>query len=145
MTVKCLKARDLHLFCNKNDRLLIFFQFLYLCDANYMIKEKRNKLFSILFLSVFFIKMVICAAPLVISQFNKQTVNAAIMQLEIENETKAEVKETVVKDYFILGNCTFGIQYSLLIVFPSETRMSQDKHVQPFPLPVPTPPPNVNS
>lgn len=108
-----------------------------------MIKRRKQKLYGILFLSVFFIKMVICVAPLIVNHFNSDTVNAAIMQLEIENDSKAEVKETTVKEFFLLGDFDFKIHYLQRIEFPSSTRMAQDKHVQPFPPPVPTPPPNV--
>ncbi|MBC7915560.1 MAG: hypothetical protein H7Y07_15725, partial [Pyrinomonadaceae bacterium] len=69
-----------------------------------MTKEIAKKLFSILFLSIFLLKMVISVAPLIISHFDKQAVNAVIMQLEIENNAKSnDAKESAVKEYFTIN------------------------------------------
>ncbi|MBC7913913.1 MAG: hypothetical protein H7Y07_07305 [Pyrinomonadaceae bacterium] len=108
-----------------------------------MQKERAIKLFSILFLSVFFMKMVISLAPLVIVHFDKQAVHAVIMQLEIENNAKSnDVKETSVKEYFTLSSFGLVLLHPTELILISMINVDHDKHVQAFYPPVPTPPPN---
>jgi hypothetical protein len=108
-----------------------------------MKKEVGKFFFSILFLSIFMVKMVISVAPLIISHFDKKAVNAVIMQLEIENNAKSDVKETSVKEYFTLGSFGFTLLHPIQLVLTSMISIDHDKHVQAFYPPVPTPPPNV--
>ena len=108
-------------------------------------KKGRCKLiFSILFLAIFTIKMVISVAPLILSHCDKKTVNAVIMQLEIENNAKTnDVKETSVKEYFTLSNFGFALLHPIQLTLTSMISVDHDKHVQAFYPPVATPPPNV--
>ncbi|HXH99953.1 MAG TPA: hypothetical protein VNI52_06770 [Sphingobacteriaceae bacterium] len=109
-----------------------------------MRKEIASKLFSILFLSIFLLKMVISGASLLIAHFDKQTVNEVIMQLEIENNAKSnEGKEKSVKEYFTWGSFGFALLHFIPLTLPSMISIDHDKHVQAFYPPVPTPPPNV--
>jgi hypothetical protein len=109
-----------------------------------MKKEIAIKLFSILFLSVFVMKMVISVAPLIIAHFDKQAVNAVIMQLEIENNAKTnDLKETNVKEYFAVSSFGFTILHPTQIILACMLNVDHDKHVQAFYPPVATPPPNV--
>jgi hypothetical protein len=101
-------------------------------------------LFSILFLFIFFTKMVISVAPLVIAHFDKQAVNAVIMQLEIENNAKSnDVKENTIKEYFTISGFGFTVLHPTQIILAAMISADHDKHVQAFYPPVPTPPPNV--
>ena len=43
-----------------------------------------------LFLFVFFAKIVIALAPLIVDRFDRESINAVIMQLEIEKEAKED-------------------------------------------------------
>lgn len=109
-----------------------------------MKKDIAKKLFSILFLSIFFLKMVISVAPLIIAHCDRQTVNAVIMQLEIENNAKSnDVKETSVKEYFTLSSFGFTLLHPIQLILTSMISVDHDKHVQAFYPPVATPPPNV--
>jgi len=108
-----------------------------------MRKSFNKKVFSLLFLTIFFLKMVISVAPLIIAHFNKQTVHAVIMQLEIENDSKSnDLKENTVKEYFTLNNFGFTLSHPIQLVLPSMISFDHNKHVQAFYPPVPTPPPN---
>ena len=105
--------------------------------------EIAKKLIGCLFLSVFFIKMVISIAPFIISHFDKKAVNAVIMQLEIEGDVKTnDVKENTVKEYFTLGNFGFSLLHPTQFILKSMLSADHDKHVQAFYPVVPTPPPN---
>ena len=109
-----------------------------------MKRERSIKRYSIIFLGVFFVKMALSAAPLIVSHFDKKTVNAVIMQLEIENNAKSnDVKETSAKEYFTLNNFGFISLHPTSIVLPEMIRVDHDKHVRAFYPSVPTPPPNV--
>ena len=108
-----------------------------------MKKATAKKLFSIIFLTVFFSKMVIAVAPLIISHFDKKAVHAVIMQLEIEHSSKAgDVKETPTKECFTLSSFGFTALHATQLVLPSMISADHDKHVQAFHPPVATPPPN---
>jgi hypothetical protein len=52
-----------------------------------MKKEYAKKLFSYVFLFIFFAKMFISVAPLITVQLDSEVINAVIMQLEIENHS----------------------------------------------------------
>ena len=109
-----------------------------------MKREVINRVFSIIFLTVFFLKMVISVAPLVISHFDKKAVNAVIMQLEIENNSKSnDVKESSVKEYFTLSQFRLALTHPLQLILSSMISVDHDKHLQAFYPAVPTPPPNI--
>jgi hypothetical protein len=65
------------------------------------------------------------------------------MQLEIENNSKNDIKENTVKEYFISGNFGFKLPHPLELILTSMLNQDHDKHIQAFYPPVPTPPPNV--
>ena len=109
-----------------------------------MKKEVGKIIFSYIFLTIFTVKMVISVAPLIISHFDKQAVNAVIMQIEIENNGKtSDVKEIAVKEYFTLSSFRFTLVHPVQLILSSMISIDHDKHVQAFYPPVPTPPPNV--
>jgi len=88
--------------------------------------------------------MFISIAPIIAAQLDAKSVNAAIMQLEIENDCKpADIKEISIKEYLTVTN------YQIYLVRPVfEVKMlsgndDHAKHIQPFYPTVPTPPPNV--
>lgn len=108
-----------------------------------MKKEIAIRLFSVLFLGVFIMKMLISIAPLIIAHFDRQAVNAVIMQLEIENNEKTkDWKETSVKEYLTVSCYGFTILHPAQIILTSLISADHDKHVQAFYPPVSTPPPN---
>lgn len=108
-----------------------------------MKRERSIKFYSIIFLGVFFVKMALSAAPLIISHFDKTTVNAVIMQLEIENHAKSkDAKDTSVKEYFTLGNFGFTPLRSAMLLSADTIIGDQDEHIRAFYPSVPTPPPN---
>lgn len=102
------------------------------------------KLFSVVFLIVFFSKMAITIAPLIVAQFNSESVNAAIMQLEIEHNTKpTDVKEISVKEYLTITSYSLAIQGPEILLETTAGNDDHAKHIQAFYPSVPTPPPNV--
>jgi len=109
-----------------------------------MKKALAKKLFSILFLSIFFSKMVISVAPIIIAHFDARSVNAVIMQVEIEHNTKpTDVKELSIKEYLSLCGFTINLISPVLVLKPVRLNTEQAKHITVFYPPVPTPPPNV--
>lgn len=114
------------------------------CFIKAMKKELARVIFSGLFLFIFFVKMVISIAPLIVKHCDKKSINAVIMQLEIENNTKEsdQAKEKVEKDYvnplkFLVLDSRFT--QSLESKTPTFNDMG---HKQSFYPAVPTPPPN---
>lgn len=101
-----------------------------------------KKTFSIIFLSIFLSKMVISVAPLVIAHIDSKSMNAVIMQLEIEHPKSTDVKDTAIKEFLNLNTFRIGYLNPFLIL----TRVFIDdhnKHLRVFYPSVPTPPPNV--
>jgi len=109
-----------------------------------MSKATAKKLFSILFLTIFFSKMVISIAPIIIAHFDPCSVNAVIMQLEIENDAKpTDIKEMSVKEYLTVTSYSVPLVNPVLILTTMTGNDDHAKHLQPFYPSVPTPPPNV--
>ncbi len=106
-------------------------------------RKLLKKLFSILFLLIFFAKMVITLAPLIVNQFDRDTMNAVIMQLEIENNAKgSDTSKELLKDYiYTISSSNFTSLLQNLIKNP--TAASDANHRCTFFPSVPTPPPNV--
>ncbi|WP_353137720.1 hypothetical protein [Pseudopedobacter sp.] len=107
-----------------------------------MSKATIKKRIAIIFLMVFSAKMVLSVAPLFIN-IDKTTVNAVILQLELENETHENSKDTNVKKAIDI----YGV-YDLSLL-PIEMDVKTKYHIKPrnyiesfFPS-VPTPPPNI--
>jgi hypothetical protein len=108
-----------------------------------MKRDFEKKLFSIIFLGVFFLKMLLTIAPLIAAQFDKQQINAVIMQLEIESNAKSnDVKESSAKEYFTLNCFKFSLLHPTRFMLPEMISVDHGKHVRAFYPSVPTPPPN---
>lgn len=107
-----------------------------------MSKAAVKKKIAILFLLVFTSKMILSVAPLFI-QLDRTTINAVILQLELENETHETVKDSLAKKASDIYNV-----YELALI-PIELSIKSKYHIKPrnytnafFPS-VPTPPPNL--
>lgn len=101
-----------------------------------------KKLFSWIFLFIFFMKMVITAAPLISDHLRADCLNAVIMQLEIEQETsKDEVKLKGVNWYSHPAQA-FSFSSQSLEIFVPASALDAEKHHRIFYPRVPTPPPN---
>jgi hypothetical protein len=101
------------------------------------------KVFSNIFLFIFFVKMMITLTPLIKNHFDREIMNAVIMQLEIENNAKggSDTSKELFKDYlFSLTNSNFSRVLQCLIATPSVD--NEDAHLRTFYPSVPTPPPN---
>ena len=110
-----------------------------------MSKATTKKLFSVIFLMVFFSKMVISIAPFIVTHFDPKSVHAAIMQLEIEHHSKSsEGKEVSVKEYLTVTGYSLGLTHTVLVHSTSSGNYDHAKHIQAFYPSVPTPPPNVS-
>lgn len=109
-------------------------------------KNRCRKLFSSIFLFVFFSKMIIAAAPLIADHFDCTAVNAVIMQLEIEH-SPVKGADTA-KELSSKGDWISLIQH-YNFVQPSVdlpgcvAAATELEHMQTFYPPVPTPPPSV--
>lgn len=97
------------------------------------------------FLFIFFSKMFISAAPLAFSHLDNRTINAVIMQLEIEDNAEKgheKGKEVSIKEYCDSLLC-FSFTNPLTYLESTPIDVEARLHVQTFYPSVPTPPPNV--
>jgi hypothetical protein len=107
-------------------------------------REYSKKIFSYIFLFIFFAKMMITLSPLIIKHFDREIMNAVIMQLEIENHAKggSDMSKELFKDYlYSATESTFLRTLQCLIAAPSVD--NEAAHLRTFFPSVPTPPPNV--
>lgn len=107
-----------------------------------MRRFSAKKVFSIIFLAIFISKMVISVAPLVIAHIDSKSMNAVIMQLEIEHPKSSDVKDSAIKEFLNLNTLKIGYVSPVLVLM----RVFIDdhtKHIRVFYPSVPTPPPNV--
>jgi hypothetical protein len=108
-----------------------------------MRRELTRVAFSFLFLSIFFSKMVISAAPFVLSHIDRSSVKDVIMQLEIEDDaSNTEKKDTPVKEYVALFYPSMHLPEYIRDTATEAVSPDHAKHTQSFHPPVPTPPPN---
>ena len=110
-----------------------------------MEKEFAKKLFSYVFLFVFFAKMVISVAPMVTIHMDSEVVNAVIMQLEIENHsTKGsdQAKDSLNKGEWLSGLSKFKFCSPQVDIISKLNTLLRDYPIQAFYPSVPTPPPN---
>lgn len=111
------------------------------CHSLVLAAMAVKKLYSWIFLFIFFAKMVIAAAPLVSDHLRADCLNAVIMQIEIEQETKEEVKGKGMHEHalhlpaFMFSSPSVGLKGSRL-------DREYGKHLRTFYPAVPTPPPN---
>lgn len=86
-------------------------------------------------------KMVISVAPLVIAHIDSKSMNAVIMQLEIEHPKSIDVKDSAIKEFLNLNTLKIGSISPVLVLM----RVFVDDHTKHLPVfypSVPTPPPN---
>lgn len=110
-----------------------------------MKKEFARKLFSFVFLFIFFTKMVISIAPLIANHIDNRIVNAVIMQLEIETNSSPgtdQAKDTLTKAEWLSGFYKFNLCRPVTAVAINKYIAMQGYHIQAFYPRVPTPPPN---
>ncbi|HEY0896075.1 MAG TPA: hypothetical protein VGE15_05945 [Sphingobacteriaceae bacterium] len=100
-----------------------------------------KNLYSWIFLFIFFAKMVIAAAPLISDHLRADCLNAVIMQIEIEQEAKEEVKGKGLQEY-TLRIPTFVFASSSVLLHRGPLVQKRDRHLRTFYPSVPTPPPN---
>jgi hypothetical protein len=110
-----------------------------------MEKEFAKKLFSYVFLFIFFAKMVISVAPMIAIRMDSEVVNAVIMQIEIENHsTKGadQAKDSINKGEWLSGLSKFKFCNPQVDIASNLFIFLRDTHLQAFYPSVPTPPPN---
>jgi hypothetical protein len=110
-----------------------------------MKKEFARKLFSHVFLFIFFAKMVISVAPLIAIHMDSEVVNAVIMQLEIESHSSKgtdQAKDSLNKGEWLSGFGKFNFSRPLIDIALNHYILAGDYPIQAFYPSVPTPPPN---
>ncbi|WP_411273955.1 hypothetical protein [Daejeonella sp.] len=110
-----------------------------------MEKKFAKKLFSYVFLFIFFAKMVISVAPMVASHMDSEVINAVIMQLEIENHSTKGVdqaKDSLNKGEWLSGSSKFKFCNPQVDICSNKYILLRDYPFQAFYPSVPTPPPN---
>ena len=107
-------------------------------------REFSKKVISHIFLFIFFVKMMITLSPLIIKHFDRDVMNAVIMQLEIENNAKggSDLSKELVKDY-VHSAVNDNLARVLQSLTPTPFVDNEDAHLRTFYPSVPTPPPNV--
>jgi hypothetical protein len=110
-----------------------------------MFKEIAQKIFSNVFLFIFFAKMAISVAPVFFGNMDEKSVYSVIMQLEIDHQLpkESESKELAAKGDWFHYFQQYNFSQSLVDVIKSKAFGFEADHVQSFYPPVPTPPPNV--
>lgn len=107
-----------------------------------MTSELNRRIFSFVFLFIFFVKMGIATAPLIAISLDADSVYAVIMQLEIESSNGSDkVKETA-KEYLV-NFFTASLPGSFQLLCHDRMLVEDDGHFLAFYPSVPTPPPNV--
>jgi len=104
-----------------------------------MFKKIAQQIFATVFLFIFFAKMAISVAPLIVGNMDGQSVYSVIMQLEIEHQTPkgAEAKWEQVQNLH-----QFNFSQPLIALISANEFRVEDSHIQSFYPSVPTPPPN---
>ena len=109
-----------------------------------MKKEFAKKIFSHVFLFIFFAKMVISVAPLIAIHMDSEIVNAVIMQLEIENHSAkaSDAKDSLNKGEWLNGLSKFRFCAPQRDIASNQYILLRNHTIQAFYPSVPTPPPN---
>ena len=110
-----------------------------------MKKEYAKKLFSFVFLFIFFVKMVISIAPLIADHIDNRIVNAVIMQLEIETHSSKGVdqaNESLNKGEWLSGIFKFNLASPQTTVALKKYSALRQFFIESFYPAVPTPPPS---
>lgn len=104
-----------------------------------------KKAFSYIFLSIFFLKMLLAVMPLIAHHIDeKKSVYAIIMQLEIEHNCSKDAKDTSGKADWYDKNGIYVFYQSHENVIQNSFIIFDDEAVQAFYPSVLTPPPNVS-
>ncbi len=106
-------------------------------------KDFMRKAFCGLFLFVFFAKMVISVAPLIVGHFDKDAIHAVLMQLEIEKESKEDSleKEKFGKEFWDASHSAILPSRPVSYLKKISPQGDKYKHQSFYPT-VPTPPPD---
>lgn len=109
-----------------------------------MFKEIAKKIFSTVFLFIFFAKMAISVAPGLIGHMDEKSIYSVIMQLEIEHQSSkdSETKETNSKKEWLAHYNEYYFDHPVTSLIISKLFSFSDIHSQSFHPPVSTPPPN---
>ena len=106
----------------------------------------KREIYSKLFFAIFFAKMVISTAPIIVHNFDKEALLQVVLQLEIENNNGKSGLGDQVKDVFAKGYFKLATAISLQppANYTVETNFVVDdaRHFRAFYPAVPTPPPN---
>jgi hypothetical protein len=111
-----------------------------------MFYRKYRVFIVIAFLGIFSAKMMISGAPVFFIQFNKQIMNAVIMQIEQEHSNDGESGKTGLKytDYKLVEFHHIDAYVTVLSHFGINNSFIEHskRYVDPYHPSVPTPPPN---
>ena len=108
-----------------------------------MTKEIAGKLFSVVFISIFFIKMIISVAPVLAGHFDNEYLRSVILQLEIEDNSSEKIKESLLKAEWIEANFCLNVSTPFTHLESAKYIILDDQHVQTFYPIVLTPPPSI--
>lgn len=106
----------------------------------------KRKIYSLLFSSIFFVKMVISIAPIYASFYDSKHVMAVILQLEIENHSGKSnsadfSSENFSKEFATVVNWDIFLT-PMRYLFIKQYILDDDISIKSFYPSVPTPPPN---
>lgn len=111
-----------------------------------MFLRKYRLLIIITFLGIFCVKMVISGAPVFFSNFQKESINSVIMQIEVEHSADGDTGKIKVN---LCDSKMIDVHYAVsFMAILSHFGISNSyidhfkRHVDPFHPSVPTPPPN---
>ena len=100
-----------------------------------------RKIYAKLFFAIFFAKMVISTAPILIHNFDKDALLQIVLQLEIENNNGKSGLDIFAKGYFGLA-LGISLQPPANFIIERNLVKSDARHIRAFYPSVPTPPPN---
>jgi hypothetical protein len=110
-----------------------------------MKKGSAKLLFSVIFLFIFSVKMVISIAPLIAIHLDGKIMNSVIMQLEIEtNSSKGseQAKDSLNKGDFFSSTDKFNFEELHELMERASYVLLMDHHIELFYPRIPSPPPN---
>lgn len=113
-----------------------------------MLLRKYRLAIIIAFIGIFTAKMIISVAPVFISDLDRETINAVILQLEQEHDSEGDSGKSILK-YIDYKPIDFHYLYTyipLLQIFGVKNSFIDHfkRYVDPYHPSVPTPPPNLS-
>lgn len=106
----------------------------------------KRKIYAKLFFAIFFLKMCIATAPIIIHEFDRETLLQVVMQLEIENNNGKSNLGDHAKDFFAKDYAKsisgFILQPPVDFITNANFVTDDARHIRAFYPSVPTPPPN---